>query len=116
FARNVCWSAGFAEDVSDPARPPTPLKTNFWFQLAGSITSKFAEPGSAPSPEVATEPFTSQYSGFGADAGMAVADTIVILGMPRALRAAEVQSVANTGTLANAAQSNAASPIRKTKK
>jgi len=87
---------------------------NFWFQLAGSMTSKFAEPGSAPSPEVATEPFTSQYSGFGAAAGTTVADAIIMLGTPRALRAAVLQSAANAGTLVSAAQSSAASPIRKT--
>src|SRR4029077_4292298 len=84
----------------------------FWFQLAGNITSKFAEPGSAPSPEVATEPFTSQYSGVGPAAGTTVADAIVILGTPRALSAAVLQA-AHNGTFANVAQSATASPNRK---
>src|SRR5229473_5263759 len=88
---------------------------NFWFQLVGSMTSKFAEPGSAPSPEVATEPFTSQYSGLGAAAGMMVADAIVILGTPRAFRAVVLQFAANTEVFVNAMQGNAASAIRKTK-
>jgi hypothetical protein len=87
---------------------------NFWFQLAGSMISKFAEPGSAPSPEVATEPFTSQYSGFGEAAGTTIADAIVILGTPRALRDSMVQ-LPQAGIFANAAQSSAASPIRKMK-
>ena len=91
--------------VREPARPPTPRKMNFWFQLAGSMISKFAEPGSAPSPEVATEPFTSQYSGLGAAAGTTVADVIVMLETPRALRADVLQSAADAGIFANAAQS-----------
>src|SRR5712671_7784156 len=85
---------------------------NFWFQLVGSMTSKFAEPGSAPSPEVATLPFTSQYSGFGAAAGTSVAEVIVILGTPRALNAATWQSIAAAGAAATTLQIKTASPNR----
>src|ERR1700733_5643584 len=73
---------------------------------------KLAEPGSAPSPEVATEPFTSQYSGSGGAAGVRVADVNVMFGTPRAPSAAGVQS-AHAGAPTNSAQSKAAHPNRK---
>src|SRR5260370_390153 len=90
-ARNSAWSTGFAEELRFPASPPTPLKTNFPFQLAGSMASKPAEFGPAPSPEVVTEPFTSQYCGLGAAAATSVADVIVMFGTPSAISAATLQ-------------------------
>src|SRR5260370_5168258 len=67
---------------------------NLPFQLAGNIDSKPAEFGQAPSPFVATDPFTSQYCGFGATAGTSLADVIVTFGTPRVLSSATLQSVA----------------------
>src|SRR5579863_8613409 len=110
LARNTAMSTELAEELRLPANPPTPLKINFPFQLAGNMTSKPAEFGPAPSPEVATEPFTSQYCGFGAAAGTSVADVIVIFETPRALSAATLQSVAEAGTAAMAPQSSTARP------
>src|SRR5580700_10839260 len=78
LAGNSAMSTELAEELRLPANPPTPLKINFPFQLAGNMASKPAEFGPAPSPEVATEPFTSQYCGFGAAAGTSVADVIGI--------------------------------------
>src|ERR1700730_10427412 len=82
LARNRAASTGLAEELSVPAKPPTPLKTNFPFQLAGNMASNPAEFGPAPSPEVATDPFTSQHCGFAAAAGTSVADVIVIPDTP----------------------------------
>src|SRR6266851_3907565 len=110
LARNSAASTGLAEELRVPAKPPTPLKTNFPFQLAGNIASKPAEFDPAPSPEVATEPFTSQYCGFAAAAGTSVADVIVISATPSALSAAILQSVAEAGAAAIAQQSSAAKP------
>jgi len=93
-AKNRFSSTGLAEDLRVPASPPTPRNTNLPFQLAGNITSKFAEPGPAPSPLVLTEPFKSQYWGLGATAGTSLAEVIVTLGIPWALSAATEQSVA----------------------
>src|SRR6202158_2869060 len=100
LARNSDWSTGLAEEVRVPASPPTPLKMNFPFQLAGSIASKLAEFGPAPSPEVVTEPFTSQYCGFGAAAGTLVAELSVIFGTARSYNAAALQSIAAAGIAA----------------
>src|ERR1700687_1063892 len=102
LARNSDCSAGWAEELRAPASPPTPLKMNFPFQLAGSIASKPAEFGPAPSPEVVTEPFTSQYCGFGAAAGTSAADVIVIFGTAKAFNAAAWQSIAAAGAAAMA--------------
>src|SRR6202171_365838 len=87
-ARKSDWSTGLAEELRVPASPPTPLKMNFPFQLAGSMASNPAEFEPAPSPEVVTEPFTSQYGGFGAAAATSVADVIVMFGTPSAASAA----------------------------
>src|SRR5712692_11604575 len=109
-ARKSAWSTVLAEELRLPARPPTPLKINFPFQLAGSMASKPAEFGPAPSPEVVTEPFTSQYCGFGATAGTSVADVIVMFGTLRALSAATLQSAPVAGTAAMTLQSSTARP------
>ena len=93
-ARNNARSTGLAEELKDPASPPTPLNMNLPFQLVGNIDSKPAEFGPAPSPFVATNPFTSQYCGFGAAAGTSLADVIVTFGMPNVLSAATLQSIA----------------------
>src|SRR5712692_10392338 len=113
-ARKSAWSTVLAEELRLPARPPTPLKINFPFQLAGSMASKPAEFGPAPSPEVVTEPFTSQYGGFGATAATSAADVIVIFGTPSAASAATLQSIAEPGAAAMALQSSTASPTIRT--
>src|ERR1700674_3135455 len=110
LARNSDWSTGLAEELRVPASPPTPLKMNFPFQLAGSIASKPAEIGPAPSPEVVTEPFTSQYCTIGAAAGTSVAERIVIFGTPSALNAATLQSIAEAASATIALQSSTAKP------
>src|SRR5712691_4083260 len=110
LSRNIARSTGLAEELRVPANPPTPLKINFPFQLAGSIASKPAEFGPGPSPAVVTEPFTSQYCGFGAAAGTSVADVIVMFGTLRALSAATLQSVPEAGTAAMTLQSSTARP------
>src|SRR5260370_17489638 len=110
-ARNSAWSTGLAEELRFPASPPTPLKMNFPFQLAGSIASKPAEFGPAPSPEVVTDPFTSQYSGLGPAAATSAADVIVMLGTPSALSAVALQSAAEAGATAMALQSSTANPV-----
>src|SRR5712691_8989129 len=111
LSRNNARSTGLAEELRVPANPPTPLKMNFPFQLAGSIASKPAELGPVPSPEVITEPFTSQYCGLGAAAATSAADVIVMLGTPSALSAAALQSAAEAGATAMALQSSTASPV-----
>src|ERR1700687_2890176 len=115
LARNSDCATGVAEEVRVLANPPTPLKINLPFQLAGSIASKPAEFGPAPSPEVVTEPFTSQYCGFCAAAATSVADVIVMFGTPSAMISATLQSIAETGAAATAPQSNNASPTNKIK-
>src|SRR6202171_2644318 len=114
-ARNSAWSTGLAEELRVPASPPTPLKINFPFQLAGNMASKPAEFGPAPSPEVVTEPFTSQYRGFGAAGATSVADVIVMFGTPSAASAATLQSIAEAGAAATAPQSIAANPANRIK-
>src|SRR5882762_4280537 len=86
---------------------------NFPFQVAGSFASKPAEFGPAPSPEVVTEPFTSQDCGFGAAAATSVAELIVIFGTLSALKAATWQSIAQAGDAAMAHQSSAAGPTNR---
>src|SRR5207302_6526056 len=108
LARKSARSTGLAEELRLPANPPTPLKRNFPFQFAGSIASKPAEFGPTPSPEVATEPFTSQYCGFGAAAGTSAADAMVILATLRVLSAATAQSVAEAGARAMTLQNSTA--------
>src|ERR1700680_1767726 len=114
-ARNSDWSTGLAGEPRAPASPPTPLKINFPFQFAGSMASKPAEFGPAPSPEVAMEPFTSQYCGFGAAAATSVADVVVMFGTPSAASAATLQSIAEAGAAATAPQSIAANPANRIK-
>src|ERR1700680_4829652 len=112
-ARNSDWSTGLAGEPRAPASPPTPLKINFPFQFAGSMASKPAEFGPAPSPEVVMEPFTSQYCGFGAAAATSVADAIFMFGTPSAASAATLHSIAAAGGAPMAPQSPTASPANR---
>jgi hypothetical protein len=74
------------------------------------MISKLAEPGSAPSPEVATDPFTSQYSGLGAAAATSLADVKVMLEIFRALKESVLQAAPHTRALAGANATRAATP------
>src|SRR5207302_4362062 len=108
LARKSARSTGLADELRLPANPPTPLKRNFPFQFAGSIASKPAEFGPTPSPEVTTEPFTSQYCGLGAAAATSAACAMVILATPRSLSAGTAQSVAQAGAMPMTLQNSTA--------
>jgi len=108
-----CLVNRIGRGIEIPGQPADAIEDEFPFQVAGSFASKPAEFGPAPSPEVVTEPFTSQYCGFGAAAATSVAEVIIIFGTPSALKAATWQSIAQAGDAAMAHQSSAAGPANR---
>src|SRR5215475_5703058 len=87
-------STGLAAMVRVPANPPCPKTKSLWFQLAGRLSAKVAEPGGAKKPSVRTVPTTRQNAGLAPAAGIGVAETTVTFETWRAATASTVQAAA----------------------